>query len=172
MFQFQIKSGDRVLANNYRPISLTSVVAKILERLIHHRSLFLVKTKLNLLCDNQHGFRRFRSCLTQSCKLVHQWLSTLDKFGAVDIVFLDFAKAFDKVSHPHLLQRLQSYGIISILGPTHIFNLCKGKTYHGGDKAIVWVQVPNSGRDSLQSPCQTITGVYCILLYCVEPLLD
>ena len=44
-------------------------------------------------------------------QLVHEWLSILDERGSVDAIFLDFAKAFDKVSHPHLLLKLQHYGI-------------------------------------------------------------
>ena len=64
-----------------------------------------------LLCDNQHGFRPLRSCVTQLLQLVHKWLSILDECGSVDAIFLDFAKAFDKVSHPHLLPKLQHYGI-------------------------------------------------------------
>ena len=64
-----------------------------------------------LLCDNQHAFRPLRSCLTQLLQPVHEWLSILDERGSVDAIFLDFAKAFDKVSHPHLLLKLQHYGI-------------------------------------------------------------
>ena len=57
-----------------------------------------------LLCDNQHGFRPLRSCVTQLLQLVHEWLRILEEHGSVDAIFLDFVKAFDKVSHPHLLQ--------------------------------------------------------------------
>ena len=44
-----------------------------------------------LLCDNQHGFRPLRSCVTQLLQLVHEWLSILDERGSVDAIFLDFA---------------------------------------------------------------------------------
>lgn len=64
-----------------------------------------------LLNDNQHGFRPSRSCVTQLLQLVREWLQALDKLGSIDAVFLDFAKAFDKVSHAHLLYRLECYGI-------------------------------------------------------------
>ena len=52
-----------------------------------------------------------RSCVTQLLQLLHDWFSTLDKQSSVDVIFLDFAKAFDKVSHAHLLVKLQRYGI-------------------------------------------------------------
>ena len=105
------KTGKQQTAvDNYRPVSLTSMVVKSLERLIHnHIMSFLYDNKL--LCDNQHGFRPLRSCETQLLQLVHEWLSILDERGSVDAVFLDFAKAFDKVSHPHLLLKLQHYEI-------------------------------------------------------------
>ena len=64
-----------------------------------------------LLCDNQHGFRPLRSCVTQLLQLVHEWLSILEERGSVDAIVLDFAKAFDKVSHPHLLLKIQHHGI-------------------------------------------------------------
>ena len=69
--------------------------------LTHHR----------LLSKNQHGFREARSCVTQLLQLLHSWYSSLEKGHSVDVVFLDFAKAFDKVSHHHLLYKLQCYGI-------------------------------------------------------------
>ena len=104
------KSGERSSAENYRPISLTCIVVKVAERLIHdHIMKFL--TGLQLLCHNQHGFRERRSCITQLLQLVHDWLSVMDRRESVDAVFLDFAKAFDKVSHLHLIQKLHFYGI-------------------------------------------------------------
>ena len=75
----------------------------------NHMTSFLSDNKL--LCDNQHGFRPLRSCITQLLQLVHEWLSILEERDSVDAIFLDFAKAFDKVSHPYLLLELQHYGI-------------------------------------------------------------
>ena len=104
------KSGERILAQNYRPVSLTSIVVKTLERVVHkHIMNFLIDQQL--LSENQHGFRKYRLCLTQLLQLLHHWFSVLDKRGAIDVAFLDFAKAFHKVSHPHLFNKLQSYGI-------------------------------------------------------------
>ena len=97
------------LADNYRPISLTSVVVKIVERLIH-KHIMKYLTDFQLLNDNQHGFRASRSCVTQLLQLVHEWFQAMDKLASVDAVFLDFAKAFDKVSHAHLY-KLECYGI-------------------------------------------------------------
>ena len=104
------KSGKNNLADNYRPISLTSVVVKTLERLIH-KHIMKYLTDFQLLKDNQHGFRPSRSCVTQLLQLVHEWFQALEKLGSVDAVFLDFAKAFDKVSHAHLLYKLEGYAI-------------------------------------------------------------
>ena len=91
------KSGKNNLADNYRPISLTSVVVKTLERLIH-KHIMKYLTDFQLLNDNQHGFRPSRSCVTQLLQLVNEWFQPLDKLGSVDAVFLDFAKTFDKKS--------------------------------------------------------------------------
>ena len=107
-----LKSGKNNLADNYRPISLTSVVVKMLERLIH-KHIMKYLTDFQLLNNNQHGFRPSRSCVTQLLQLVHEWLQALDKLGSVDAVFLDFAKDFNKVSHAHLLYKLECYGIKS-----------------------------------------------------------
>ena len=104
------KSGERTLAENYRPVSLTSILVKSLERIVHkHVMKFL--THHRLLSESQHGFREARSCVTQLLQLLHSWYSSLEKGDSVDVIFLDFAKAFDKVSHHHLLYKLQCYGI-------------------------------------------------------------
>ena len=93
-----------------RPVSLTSILVKSLERIIHkHIMKFL--THHRLLTESQNGFREARSCVTQLLQLLHSWYSSLEKGDSVDVIFLDFAKAFDKVSHHHLLYKLQCYGI-------------------------------------------------------------
>ena len=103
--------GKQTAIDNYRPVSLTSVVVKSLERLIHnHKMSFLFDNKL--LCDNQHGFRPLRSCVTQLLQLVDEWLSILEERGSVDAIFLDFAKAFDNKSVPSSpATKLQHHGI-------------------------------------------------------------
>ena len=77
---FQV--DEQTALDNYRPVSLTSMVVKSLERIINnHIMSFLSDNKL--LCDNQHGFRPLRSCETQLLQLVHEWLSILDDRGSV-----------------------------------------------------------------------------------------
>ena len=104
------KKGKRSKAENYRPISLTSQVCKILERLV----LTQIKTHLrdnNLICKQQHGFQKGRSCQTNLLEAMELWTKWLDTGSAVDIVYLDFEKAFDKVPHTRLTIKLKAYGI-------------------------------------------------------------
>ncbi len=91
------KKGDKSQAENYRPISLTSVVGKLLETIVtNHISNHLESN--NLLKDTQHGFRRHRSCLTNLLEFFHDVSLDYDN-KAFDIIYLDFKKAFDTVSH-------------------------------------------------------------------------
>ena len=62
----------------------------------------------NLLSDAQHGFVPGRSCLTQLLQVLDQWTEILDSGGLVDVVYLDYAKAFDSVPHHRLILKLQS----------------------------------------------------------------
>ena len=95
------KSGERPLAENYQPVSLTSMLTKSLERIIHkHIMKFL--THHILLSESQHAFREARSWVTQLLQLLQTWSSSLEKGNSVNVIFLDFAKAFDRVSHYHL----------------------------------------------------------------------
>ena len=104
------KSGSKTKPENYRPISLTSVPGKLLERLIRD---ILVKhmEENNLFSKAQHGFMTGRSCSTQLLELMEELTETLDSNGDVDIIYLDFKKAFDKVPHKRLLKKLWGYGI-------------------------------------------------------------
>ena len=105
------KKGDRCSAANYRPVSLTCVVCKILEHIIHS-SVMKHLDKFDIITDKQHGFRRRRSCETQLIATIEGIASKL-RTGKdqVDIILLDFAKAFDKVPHIRLLRKLDFYGI-------------------------------------------------------------
>ena len=104
------KKGDKELVCNYRPISLTCLLVKVLEKLVASHISSFINSK-NLLSDHQFGFRTGSSCTSQLIHIFHSWASALDSGKLTDVVFLDFAKAFDSVSHKHLLAKLQLFGI-------------------------------------------------------------
>ena len=104
------KKGDRGCPGNYRPISLTSIVGKILEGIIVDRIVEFLEEN-NLLLESQHGFRRHRSCLTNLIEFFHGMLQDFDRNRAIDILYLDFQKAFDKVPHKRLMSKVRALGI-------------------------------------------------------------
>jgi len=104
------KKGTRTVASNYRPISLTSVCCKTMEKLVRD-SLLHHMINNEFLSDTQHGFVKGRSCTTQLLKIVDKISELLDEGFDSNIIFLDFSKAFDSVPHQRLLLKLQSYGV-------------------------------------------------------------
>lgn len=104
------KKGDKTRVDNYRPISLTSVVCKCMEKIVR-RSLMQHMLDNNLLSAQQHGFVPGRSCITQMLEVLDKWTEAVDQGETIDVVYLDFAKAFDTVPHRRLMLKLQSYGV-------------------------------------------------------------
>ena len=104
------KKNSRAHAINYRPISLTPHEIKIFERILRDRLTSYLESS-NLLSCFQHGFRKGKSCLTQLLKHFENILSNLQSNTETDSIFLDFAKAFDKVDHEILLQKMKNLGI-------------------------------------------------------------
>ena len=104
------KKGDRSLPNNYRPISLTSLCCKALEHIIS-TSIYSHLSQANVLCDAQHGFTERRSCESQLAITMDDFMTCLNNKGLIHAIFLDFKKAFDKVSHKKLCDKLATYGI-------------------------------------------------------------
>ena len=109
------KKGSKNEPGNYRPISLTSVPGKMLESIIAERITAHLEAN-NLILDSQHGFRNGRSCLTNLLEFFHHMFSAFDKSRAVDIIYLDFKKAFDKVPHKRLMKKVRSLGIVGEVG--------------------------------------------------------
>ena len=101
------KSGDRSVPSNYRPISLTSVISKVLQRIIRKQVSSFIDKK-GFLNNTQHGFRSGRSCLSALLNVFDEIMHMLDGGGSVDMVYLDFFKEFDKVDHGILLHKLKA----------------------------------------------------------------
>ncbi len=105
------KKGSRLSSNNYRPVSLTSQVCKLLERLILDDIWIHIKKNCIITCD-QHGFQSRCSCITQLLECLNDWTLALDNKDNLDAIYLDFAKAFDSVPHKRLLFKLKGLGIV------------------------------------------------------------
>ena len=92
------------------PVSLTSVICKVLQHVVHSS----VKRHFDhnrILTEHQHGFRAKGSCETQLKTTILKIARDMTKQGQVDVILLDFAKAFDKVPRGRLLYKLHYYGI-------------------------------------------------------------
>ena len=104
------KTGDPTSSSNYRPISLTSVPGKLLESIIKDRVVAHLEEH-RLIGNSQHGFLHGRSCLTNLLEFFSYVFDEFDHSKAVDIIYLDFRKAFDKVPHERLLAKVESIGV-------------------------------------------------------------
>ncbi len=102
--------GSKHDSTNYRPISLTSVVCKILEKIIRKNIIYHMKIN-HLFASDQHGFMDGRSCSTNLLTYLDKITQFLDDKESVDIIYMDLQKAFDTVPHKRLLEKLKSYGI-------------------------------------------------------------
>ncbi len=104
------KKGSRLAPENYRPVSLTSIPCKVLERIISDK-LSNYLNENNLLSSKQHGFVKKKNCTTNLLESIDMITNHLSKGEPVDVLYTDFQKAFDTVPHQRLLQKLKSYGI-------------------------------------------------------------
>ena len=102
------KSSDTLDLNNYRPISILSVLSKPLERHVHKHLMCFMESK-SLFHEFQSGFRKHHSCGTALTRMCDTWLSAINKSQLSATVFLDFKKAFDLVNHNTLLKKLLLY---------------------------------------------------------------
>jgi hypothetical protein len=90
------KKGDKNTASNYRPVSLTSILCKALEHIVNS-SIMKHLDIHNILSDSQHGFIARRSCETQLLETLDDIIKRAANNKQIDIILLDFSKAFDKV---------------------------------------------------------------------------
>jgi len=104
------KKGWKEDPGNYRPVSLTSMQGKIMERFILSALTGHVKDNQGIR-PSQHGFRKGRSCLISLICFYDQMTCLVDEGKAVDIIYLDFSKAFDTIPHSILLEKLAASGL-------------------------------------------------------------
>ena len=104
------KKGNKSTPGNYRPVSLTAVVCKVMESIIRDR---IVKHMLinNLFSSKQFGFIKGRSTVLQLLYVLDMWTEALDNRDSIDAIYCDYMKAFDKVPHKRLVHKLRAYGI-------------------------------------------------------------
>ena len=106
------KGGNKSEAQKYRPVSLTSHIVKVFERLLR-KSLVNHLEENKLINESQHGFRSNRSTLTQLLEFYETVVELSETGSLVDAVYLDYAKAFDKVSHNILMKNLKEKAKVS-----------------------------------------------------------
>ena len=104
------KKGNQGLAENYRPVALTSHVSKVFEKVVRRKIQKHLEDH-NLFNCNQHGFRAGRSCLSQLLAHTERLLHHMEEGQNVDVIYLDFSKAFDRVDHTILLHKMKMNGI-------------------------------------------------------------
>jgi len=139
------KKGSKTDPGNYRPVSLTSVLGKLMESMMTSEiSNYLANN--NLLSPHQHGFTNGRSTVTNLLETMQYITDGWDKKEEIHTIYTDFQKAFDKVPHRKLLLKLENYGI--------------------GDKLLNWIANFLSKRkqfvtieDKKSNECEVLSGV-------------
>ena len=104
------KSGSKMTPGNYRPVSLTCIVCKLMESIIRDNIISHLN-KYALIHSSQHGFTAGKSCQTNLIEYLNTLTTLVDEGHNIDVVYLDFAKAFDKVPHQRLLLKVEGLGI-------------------------------------------------------------
>ena len=104
------KKGDKSDPGNYLPISLTSQICKVLKSFIRDN----IANHLNkhtLLLQSQHGFTQGKYCLTNLLLFLEDITKAIDEGKPLDVIYLNFSKAFDEVPHQRLLLKIKAHGI-------------------------------------------------------------
>lgn len=153
------KSGKKHLPTNYRPISLISNIAKLLEKIIHER-LISFFDECKILSNNQFGFRKNRGTKEALACISNYIYNNYNQSLPTIAAFLDLAKAFDTVNHRLLLAKLEKYGIRGTV-------LCLLKNYLTDRAQLVKIGNHKSNSLSISTgvPQGTILGPLLFIVY-------
>ena len=153
------KKGQKSNPSNYRPVSLTSITCKLLEHIIHSNIMDHFENH-KILNNIQHGFRQKRSCESQLITTIDDFSNCLNNKSQTDSILLDFSKAFDKVDHKGLLNKMKSCGVSK--------EICKwSQSFLIGRTQTVIVDGHESNKISVESgvPQGTVLGPLYFLIY-------
>ncbi|KAK7105260.1 hypothetical protein V1264_016666 [Littorina saxatilis] len=104
------KKGSKQEPGNYRPVSLTCILCKVMEKLVRS-SITQHLEENDLISREQHGFVKGRSCVTHLLEVLDDWTSAMEDGSCIDAIYMDFKKAFDTVPHGRLLSKLKAIGL-------------------------------------------------------------
>jgi hypothetical protein len=153
------KKGASSDVSNYRPISLTSIFCKTMERIVKDQMLTHLEAN-KLITRHQHGFLSNHSTCSQLLETINDWTLAIRNRHNVDAIYFDFAKAFDTVSHAKLIHKLSAYGFSGAL-LTFITDFLTGRTQH--------VVLPNGSSSFLHVlsgvPQGSVLGPLLFLLF-------